>query len=216
MRVVIADDSALLREGLSRLLVEAGIEVIGSVSDGLALERLIPEDMPDLAIVDIRMPPTFTHEGAETAIRLRKLWPKLGILLLSQSIESRYALQLAQMHPTGFGYLLKDRVVDVATLVDAIERVANGGTVLDPEIVAHFLQRRGARDSLAVLTEREREVLGQMAEGRSNRGIARALVLTEKTVESHIANIFAKLELGAEPDDHRRVLAVRAWIAPGE
>ena len=214
MRVIIADDSALLREGLSRLLREAGIEVICAVADGAALERAVAEDAPDLAIVDIRMPPTFTHEGAEAAIRLRRSQPGIGILLLSQSIESRYALQLAQMHPTGFGYLLKDRVVDVATLIDSIERVANGGTVLDAEIVAHFLQRQSARIRLGVLTERERDVLALMAEGRSNRGIARTLVLTEKTVESHIGNILSKLELGAEPDDHRRVLAVRAWLDP--
>jgi DNA-binding NarL/FixJ family response regulator len=214
MRVVIADDSGLLREGLARLLVEAGIEVVASVDDGEALEAAVAAHRPDLAIVDIRMPPTFTHEGAQAATRLRAAWPALGILLLSQSLERRYALDLARSHPAHFGYLLKDRVLDVATLIDAVERVAGGGTVLDPEVVAHFLGRQGTRDRLAELTERERQVLALMAEGRSNRAIARQLVLTEKTVETHIASIFAKLDLLPEPNDHRRVLAVRAWMEP--
>jgi DNA-binding NarL/FixJ family response regulator len=217
MRVVIADDSALLREGLARLLVEAGIEVTAAVADGPSLEEAVAATQPDVAIVDIRMPPNFTHEGAEAATRLRAAWPRLGILLLSQSIESRFALELARTHPTGFGYLLKDRVVDVATLVDAIERVAGGGTVLDPDIVAQFLGRQATRNRLAELTEREREVLARMAEGRSNRAIARLLGVSGKTVEAHIATIFSKLDLLPEPDDHRRVLAVRAWMrAQGE
>lgn len=213
MRVVIADDSVLLREGLARLLVEAGMEVADSVADGPALEAAIARQQPDLAIIDIRMPPSFTHEGAETAARLRAAWPRLGILLLSQSIESRFALGLARNHPTGFGYLLKDRVVDVATLIDAIERIAGGGTVLDPDIVRHFLNRQAARSRLAELTERERSVLALMAEGRSNRAVARQLVVSEKTLETHIASIFSKLDLLPEPDDHRRVLAVRAWLS---
>jgi len=214
VRVVIADDSVLLREGLARLLAEAGMEPVAKVGDGVALEQAVAEHQPDLALIDIRMPPTFTHEGAQAAIRLRAAWPKLGLLLLSQSIESRYALQLARAHPTHFGYLLKDRVLDVSVLVDAVERVAGGGTILDPDIISHFLGRRGVRDRLETVTEREREVLALMAEGRSNLGIARELVLTEKTVESHIASIFGKLELLPEPDDHRRVLAVRAWLEP--
>jgi len=214
MRVVIADDSALLREGLARLLTEAGLEVVASVADGSALEATLDLEAVDVAIIDIRMPPTFTHEGAQVAVRLRATQPKLGILLLSQSIESRYALELARTHPTAFGYLLKDRVVDVATLIDAVQRVASGGTVLDPDIVAHFLGRQTARNRLRDLTDREREVLGLMAEGRSNRAIARQLVLTEKTVETHIASILSKLDLRQEPDDHRRVLAVRAWMEP--
>jgi DNA-binding NarL/FixJ family response regulator len=212
VRVVIADDSALLREGLVRLLAEAGIEVLAAVADGPSLEVAVDATDPDVAIVDIRMPPTFTHEGAESATRLRTTRPRLGILLLSQAIESRYALELARTHPTGFGYLLKDRVVDVATLVDAIERVAGGGTVLDPDIVAHFLGRRANRNRLAELTERERDVLASMAEGRSNQAIARLLGVSAKTVETHIAGIFSKLDLLPEPDDHRRVLAVRAWL----
>ena len=214
MRVVIADDSALLREGLSRLLAEAGIEVVASVADGPALEAVLSREQVDLAIIDIRMPPTFTHEGAQVAMRLRANQPGLGILLLSQAIEGRYALELARTHPTAFGYLLKDRVVDVATLIDAVQRVASGGTVLDPDIVAHFLGRQTARDRLRELTERERQVLALMAEGRSNSAIARQLVLTEKTVETHIASILSKLDLRLEPDDHRRVLAVRAWMEP--
>lgn len=213
MRVVIADDSVLLREGLARLLAEAGIEVVESVADGVALEESIARHQPDLAMVDIRMPPSFTHEGAETAARLRANWPRLGILLLSQSIESRFALELARAHPTSFGYLLKDRVVNVATLIDAIERVAAGGTVLDPDVVTHFLNRQATRSHLFELTERERAVLALMAEGRSNRAIARALTISEKTLETHIASIFSKLDLLPEPDDHRRVLAVRAWLS---
>ena len=188
------------------------MEVAATVADGVALEASLARDRVDVAIIDIRMPPTFTHEGAQVAMRLRASQPELGILLLSQAIESRYALDLARTHPTGFGYLLKDRVVDVATLIDAIQRVANGGTVLDPDIVAHFLGRHTARDQMRELTDREREVLALMAEGRSNSGIARQLVLTERTVETHIASILSKLNIQAEPDDHRRVLAVRAWL----
>jgi DNA-binding NarL/FixJ family response regulator len=209
---VIADDSALLREGLARLLSEAGLDVTAVVADGPSLEAAVASSQPDVAIIDIRMPPSFTHEGAETATRLRAAWPRLGILLLSQSIESRFALELARAHPTGFGYLLKDRVVDVGTLIDAIERVAGGGTVLDPDIVTHFLSRQATRSYLADLTERERGVLALMAEGRSNRAVARQLNVSEKTVETHIANIFSKLSLLPEPDDHRRVLAVREWM----
>ena len=213
MRVVIADDSVLLREGLSRLLAEAGIVTAAAVGDGEALIAAVADCQPDLALVDIRMPPTFTHEGSQAAARLRADWPELGILLLSQSVESRHALELARQHPHRFGYLLKDRVLDVATLVDAVERVAAGGTVLDPDVVAHFLDRQVNRDRLLALTERERDVLRWMAEGRSNRGIAREHVVNEKTVESHIANIFSKLGLQDEPDGHRRVLAVRAWLS---
>lgn len=213
MRVVIADDSGLLREGLKRLLTEAGQDVVAAVGDAEDLIAAVAEHEPDVALVDIRMPPTFTHEGARAAVHLRATHPRLGILLISQSLEGTYALDLARTNPTGFGYLLKDRVADVRTLVDAVERVAGGGTVLDPDVVSHFLGRQVPRDLLAPLTDRERDVLGLMAEGRSNAAIARSLHVQEKTVESHVAAIFTRLGLLPEPDDNRRVLAVRVWLA---
>jgi DNA-binding NarL/FixJ family response regulator len=212
VQIVIADDSVLLREGLARLLAEAGIETCAMVGDGASLEQAVRDHRPDVALVDIRMPPTFTHEGAQAATRLRVSWPQLGILLLSQSLESRYAAELARESPARFGYLLKDRVVDVATLVDAVERVATGGTVLDPDVVSHLLGRREARDRLVALSDRERDVLEQMAAGRSNRAIATQLNINEKTVETHISAIFTKLTLLPQPDDHRRVLAVLTWL----
>ena len=212
MRIVIADDSVLLREGLSRLLAEAGSVIQAGVCDAGELIAAVETERPDVAIIDIRMPPTYTHEGAQAAVEIRRRWPMVGILLLSQSIESRFALELARSHPTGFGYLLKDRVLEVATLVDAIDRVANGGTVLDPSIITHFLSRQSARSRLSALSSREREVLALMAEGRSNSAIAGELVVNDKTIESHIASIFSKLGLTPEPEDHRRVLAVRAWL----
>ena len=215
MRVVIADDSALLREGLVRLLVESGVEVCGTAGDAAELVAAVRETRPDVAVVDIRMPPTFTHEGAEAAVALRAERPDLGVLLLSQAVETHFAAQLLERHAERFGYLLKDRVIHVTTLVDALHTIAAGGTVLDPEIVQH-LMRRGS-DPLARLTEREREVLALMAEGRSNTAIADRLVVTVKTVESHIASIFSKLGLHGAQDDHRRVLAVLAALrgSPG-
>lgn len=212
MRVVIADDSVLFREGLARLLAEADIDTCAMAGDAERLESAVAEHRPDVALVDIRMPPSFTHEGAQAAIQLRAHDSRLGILLLSQSLESRYAARLAQDYPKGFGYLLKDHVVDVATLVDAVERVAGGGTVLDPDVVAYLLGRRTTRDRLATLTAREGDVLALMAEGRSNGAIGRWLVLNERTVDSHISSIFTKLDLLPQPDDHRRVLAVMAWL----
>ena len=212
MRIVIADDSVLLREGLSRLLAEAGSVIQAGVCDAGELIAAVETERPDVAIIDIRMPPTYRHEGTQAAVEIRRRWPTVGILLLSRSIESRFALGLARSHPTGFGYLLKDRVLEVATLVDAIDRVANGGTVLDPSIITHFLGRQSARSRLSALSSREREVLALMAEGRSNSAIAGELVVNDKTIESHIASIFSKLGLSPEPDDHRRVLAVRAWL----
>jgi DNA-binding NarL/FixJ family response regulator len=212
VRVVIADDSVLWREGLARLLAEAGVEVVALVGDAAALESAVEEHQPDVALIDIRMPPTWTHEGADAAGRLRERWPSLGRLLLSQTLESRQAAALARAHPRGFGYLLKDHVLDVATLVEALATVSSGGTVLDPDVVSALFGRQDAQDRLDALTMREREVLSLIAQGRSNGAIARQLFLTAKTVESHIASILTKLDLLQEPDDHRRVLAVLAWL----
>jgi DNA-binding NarL/FixJ family response regulator len=212
MRIVIADDSLLLREGLARLLTEAGHEPVAGVGDGDALLDAIEAHDPDLAIVDIRMPPTFTHEGAVAATTARRRWPDLAILLLSQTIESRYAFDLARSHPERFGYLLKDHILDVSVLTDAIATVAAGGTVLDPDVVAHFLGRRSTRERVDALTAREQDILAAMAEGRSNRAIAERFSLNAKTVETHIGSILSKLDLLPQPDDHRRVLAVRAWL----
>ncbi|KAA1426533.1 response regulator transcription factor [Nocardioides antri] len=212
MRVVIADDSALLREGLSRLLQESGVEVCALAADAEGLISAVRELTPDVAIIDIRMPPTYTHEGAAAAQELRAELPGLGILLLSQAVETHYASQLLENHAENFGYLLKDRVLDVVTLTDALRTIAAGGTVLDPEIVRHLMRRDTAADPLRQLTEREREVLALMAEGRSNSAIAHRLTLSPKTVESHIANIFTKLGLHGAQDDHRRVLAVLAAL----
>lgn len=212
MRVVIADDSALLREGLARLLRETGVEVCETASDASALVAAVDRWNPDVAIIDIRMPPTFTHEGAAAAMELRERLPELGVLLLSQAVETHFASQLLDRYPERFGYLLKDRVVDVETLMSALRTIAAGGTSLDPEIVRHLLRRSTAIDPLRTLTEREQEVLVLMAEGRSNSAIAGRLTVTLKTVESHIANIFSKLGLHGAQDDHRRVLAVLAAL----
>jgi DNA-binding NarL/FixJ family response regulator len=208
VRVVIADDSALLREGLARLLAETGIEVTATVGDAAALEEYLSDHVVDVAVVDIRMPPTYTHEGAEAAVRLRTAHPTLGILLLSQAVETHHAAQLLERDASHFGYLLKDRVVDVTTLRRALDTVVAGGTVLDPDIVRSMMHAHDRREPLHALSEREREVLALMAEGRSNTAIADRLVVAVKTVESHIANIFSKLGLQDAPDDHRRVLAV--------
>ena len=215
MRVVIADDSALLREGLTRLLVESGVEVMATVGDAGALIDAVEEHRPDVAIVDIRMPPTYTHEGAVAAVELRERGHRLGVLLLSQAVETHFAAQLLERHSESFGYLLKDRVIDVATLMSALHTIQGGGTVLDPEIVRHLMAREAAADPLAALTERERDVLALMAEGRSNSAIADRLTVSLKTVESHIANIFSKLGLHGAQDDHRRVLAVLAALRGG-
>lgn len=212
MRVVIADDSGLLRQALANLLTEAGVEVLALAENAESLVALVGEHRPDVAIIDIRMPPTYTHEGAKAALDLREQHPDLGILLLSQSLESRFVTDLARKHARGFGYLLKDRVTDVRVLLDALTSVASGGTVLDPEVVGHLLGRNELAEQLTRLSDRERGVLELMAQGLSNRAIGERLVIEMKTVETHIARILTKLDLHQTPDEHRRVLAVLAWL----
>ncbi|HZT92864.1 MAG TPA: response regulator transcription factor [Gaiellaceae bacterium] len=209
MRAVIAEDLALLRDGLMRLLRDNEIEVVGAVGDGDALVHAVLRERPDIAIVDIRMPPTFRDEGLRAALTLRERVPDTAILIISQYVEGTYARELLADGRGGVGYLLKDRVMDVNAFVEAVRRVAEGGTALDPEVVAHFV---GRRDRLAALTPREKEVLALMAEGRSNAGIAEALVLTVGAVEKHVASILQKLGLPPSEETHRRVLAVLAYL----
>ena len=214
MRVVIAEDLALLREGLVALLRENDIEVVAQVEDGPGLLRAIAGHDPDLAIVDVRLPPTFSDEGVLAAIEARRRSPSLGVLVLSQYVETAYASELIGDDGAGIGYLLKERVGDVRAFLDAMHRVADGGTVLDRQVVSELLAPRvGSRDALGALTAREREVLSLMAEGRSNTAIAEALVVTPGAVEKHITSIFGKLELPACEDDNRRVLAVLAYLS---
>jgi DNA-binding NarL/FixJ family response regulator len=208
VRVVIADDSALLREGLAGLIAKVGVDVCATVGDADELSHAVTRHQPDVAVIDIRMPPTYTHEGAAAAVELRATFPDLGILLLSQAVEIHFASQLLERHAERFGYLLKDRVVDVPTLVQALYTINAGGTVLDPQIAQSLVRAHSRANPLLALSDREREVLGLIAEGRSNTAIAERLVVSGKTVESHIANIFTKLGLHDAPDDHRRVLAV--------
>jgi DNA-binding NarL/FixJ family response regulator len=215
MRVVIAEDSVLLREGLAKVLGEAGFEVVAQAGDAGELLLKVRSYSPEVVITDIRMPPTQTDEGAEAAETIRAEHPEIGILLLSQGVEARRALRLFRDHPAGFGYLLKDRVLDVDDFLDAVRRVARGGTAVDPEVVAQLLGRRRSDDPIQELTERERSVLELMAEGRSNSGIGHKLFLSPKTVETHIRAIFRKLGLESVPDDHRRVLAVLAYLGRG-
>jgi DNA-binding NarL/FixJ family response regulator len=212
MRVVIADDSVLLRAGLVRLLEEAGFEVVAEASDAEDLLRKVRAHRPAVALTDIRMPPTQTDEGLRAAQQIRREMPEVGVLVLSQYIDEGYAAELLQGSAEGIGYLLKDRVSDVSAFTDALRRVGEGGSALDPEVVAQLLGRRGADDPLARLTPREREVLGHMAEGRSNAAIARQLVVTERAIEKHVTSIFSKLGLSAVEDGHRRVLAVLAYL----
>ena len=212
LRVVIAEDAALFREGLVRLLTERGHRVVAAVADGQALLDAVAADRPDVAVVDIRMPPTHSDEGLRAALELRRDHPGTGVLVFSQYIETRYAARLLEPNAAGVGYLLKDRVADVREFVDALARVAAGGTALDPEVVGQLLGASRNADDLAALTPREREVLALMAEGRSNAGIANALVVSVGVVEKHVASVFGKLRLPPDEGDNRRVLAVLRFL----
>ena len=212
LRVLVADDSVLLREGMVRLLEDAGLEVVAQAGDAEDLMRKVRAHKPDVAVVDIRMPPTHTDEGLRAAHDIRSELPGTGVLVLSQYVEEGYALDLLAENAEGVGYLLKDRVADVDRFVDAVRSVADGGSALDPQVVSHMLGRRSRDDPLDELTPREREVLGLMAEGRSNSAIAQELVITERAVEKHVTSIFSKLGLPATAHDHRRVLAVLTYL----
>jgi DNA-binding NarL/FixJ family response regulator len=212
LRVVIAEDSGLLREGLARLLADASLDVVAKVGDGPGLISAVEQHRPDVAVVDVRMPPGYHDEGLKAAIEIRRRIPNLPILVLSQYVEERYGAELLESGAAGVGYLLKDRVADVPDFVAAVRDVAAGGTVLDPEVVSQLLSRRRRDQRLGALTPREREVLSLMAEGRSNRAIARVLYVTEGAVEKHVKNIFGKLGLAQTDDDHRRVLAVLTYL----
>lgn len=210
--VVIAEDSAILRDGLVQLLTDRGFAVTRAVSDAVSLEQVVGEDPPDVAVVDIRMPPSFTDEGLQAALALRRNHPGVGILVFSQYVETRYAAELLAGGAAGIGYLLKDRVADVTDFVEALVRVASGGTALDPEVVTQLMGASRRTDTLAGLSGREREVLAFMAEGRTNSAIVAGLIISEGAVEKHVANIFSKLDLPATPADHRRVLAVLRYL----
>lgn len=212
MRVVIADDTMLTRQGIAGVLADGGVEVVAAVGDPESLIREVDRTRPDAAVVDIRMPPTHTDEGIRATARLRAAHPALGVLLLSAYVEPEYAVQLLENHPGGIGYLLKDRVSDGVLLVDALGRLCDGETVVDPTIVSRVFERRRRVDPLAQLSDREREVLGLLTEGLSNRALAARLFVTERTVEAHITSIFGKLGLVDEPGVHRRVLAVLTYL----
>jgi DNA-binding NarL/FixJ family response regulator len=212
MRVVVADDSVLLREGIVRLLQDAGFDVVAQAGDADDLMRKVSAHKPDVAVVDIRMPPTQSDDGLRAALEIRRKLPGTGVLVLSQYLEEGYALELVTDSAEGTGYLLKDRVADVERFIDSVRRVGQGGSALDPEVVSHLLGRRRRDDPLAELTAREKEVLGLMAEGRSNQAIAEQLVVTERAVEKHVTSIFGKLRLTPAPEDHRRVLAVLTFL----
>ena len=212
MRVVVADDVMLTREGITRLLTDAGVDVVGEAGDAASLLRAVRATQPDAAIVDIRMPPTHTDEGLVAAQQIRAEHPAIGVLILSQYVEPHYAMRLIEEHPERIGYLLKERVFDVANLIDALRRLADGETVVDPTIIARLFARKRRAGPLDKLTEREREVLALVAEGLSNRAIATRLFVTERTVAAHVKQIFLKLGLSTDPDSHRRVLAVLAYL----
>jgi DNA-binding NarL/FixJ family response regulator len=212
LRVVIAEDSALIREGIARLIEDSGGTVVAKVGDGEAFVAAVEEHRPDVSVVDVRMPPSQRDEGLRAAIEARRRVPGTPVLVLSQYVERQYATELLADRAGGVGYLLKDRVGEIPEFIDALRRVARGGTALDPEVVAQLMVPRRADDPLAALTPREREVLAAMAEGRTNVGIANELHISEGATEKHIGNIFGKLELPDSPDDHRRVLAVLAYL----
>jgi DNA-binding NarL/FixJ family response regulator len=212
MRVVLADDSVLLREGVARLLAEAGLDVVAQAGDADDLLRKVGAHKPDVAIVDVKMPPTHTDEGLRAAAEIRERHPEVGVLVLSQYLEEGYALDLLSSSAERMGYLLKDRVADLDRFVDAVRRVGEGGSALDPEVVSRLLGRRRREDPLEEISPRELEVLGLMAEGRSNHAIAEALVVTERAVEKHVTSIFSKLNLPPTAVDHRRVLAVLTYL----
>lgn len=212
MRVVVADDSILLREGVVRVLEGDGFEVVGQAGDAEDLLRKVGAHKPDVAVVDIRMPPNLTDDGLRAAKTIREQFPGTGVLVLSQYLEESYALDLVADSAEGVGYLLKDRVAEIERFTESVRRVGSGGSALDPEVVSHLLGRRRREDPLEVLTAREREVLGLMAEGRSNIAIAETLVVTERAVEKHVTSIFSKLDLAPTAEDHRRVLAVLTYV----
>jgi DNA-binding NarL/FixJ family response regulator len=212
LRVVIADDSVLLRAGLERLLIDAGFDVVASVGDASALITAVQTHRPDVAVVDVRMPPGFSDEGLRAAVQLRRIAPETGVLVFSQYVEEPAAQELLAQGARGVGYLLKDRVADVSEFIDAVTRVARGGTALDPEVIAQVMARRRRDDPLESLTPRERDVLTLMAEGRSNAAIADRLNVGEGAVEKHVSHIFSKLALEPDDSDHRRVLAVLAFL----
>ena len=212
LRVAIAEDSAILRDGLVQLLLDRGFVVTDAVADAQALRRAVERECPDVAVVDIRMPPSFTDEGLRMAIDLRRQFEGLAILMFSQYIETRYAEELLADDAAGIGYLLKDRVADVSQFVEALTRVASGGTALDPEVVTQLMGASRHRDSISMLTARERDVLSLMAEGRTNTAIADSLCVSEGAVEKHVTNIFSKFDLPVSQSDHRRVLAVLRYL----
>ena len=214
-RIVLAEDSVLLREGLVRLLTDAGFDVVEAVADAESFLRAVEAARPDLVVVDVRMPPTFTDEGVRAALVVREQYPQIAVVVLSQYVEENYATELLAGRARGVGYLLKDRVADVGEFTDTLRRVAAGGTALDPEVVAQLLSRARRRDPLERLSPRETEVLRLMAEGRSNTAIAAALVVSEGAVEKHVSSIFTKLDLPPAEHDHRRVLAVLRWLEHG-
>ena len=212
MRIVIAEDSALLRDGLTRMLTDSGHDVVGAIDDAIGLKELVEREDADLVVLDVRMPPTHTDEGIRAALELRAQWPALPVVVLSQYVEENYASELLAGDLGGVGYVLKDRVTNVGQFLETLERVGRGGTAIDPEVVSQLLARTRRQQPVAELTPREREVLGLMAEGRSNTAIAEKLVITQRAVEKHVKNIFQKLRLAPADTDHRRVLAVLRYL----